>query len=128
MSYFSVACFSRCAESVNHCMLAVESEPPLYSGTRWSMAYPGHAPELLPVDGQGLDFLKSDFTWTLLAIRPFESRAHPMHRIVDLLGLICAATVERCVAAGWLDAACTGTVAARFDVADDAGAWCVEVA
>jgi hypothetical protein len=33
-------------------MLLVESDPPQASGVRGSTSYPGHAPEVFPVDGQ----------------------------------------------------------------------------
>jgi hypothetical protein len=36
-----------------HCILLGWSAPPRFSGRTWSTTYPGQAPDLLPVDGQG---------------------------------------------------------------------------
>lgn len=60
--------------TVCHCMLLGASAPPRFSGRTWSMTYPGHAPEVFPVEGQGCDFLNSLFACCDRLILPWLSR------------------------------------------------------
>ena len=65
-------CFA--ASTVCHCMFDGASAPPRFSGTTWSITYPGHAPERWPVDGHGWALLKESFAASLRLNRPCSSR------------------------------------------------------
>src|SRR5262245_88253 len=64
--------FAFAAAVVCHCMLEGESGPPQASGLIWSTTYPGHAPLVFPVEGQGCDVSNECFAEVLRAIRPRE--------------------------------------------------------
>ena len=53
-------------------MLPGASAPPRFRGCTWSITYPGHAPDFLPVEGQGCECLKSSFAFMLRAVFPWE--------------------------------------------------------
>jgi hypothetical protein len=52
--YYSHLSLALAAFTVCHCMLLGASAPPRFSATLWSITYPGHDPDVLPVEGQGL--------------------------------------------------------------------------
>ncbi len=51
--FYSARSLIFAASFVCHCILLGLSAPPRLSVCTWSITYPGHAPELLPVDGHG---------------------------------------------------------------------------
>jgi hypothetical protein len=76
----AAAPFDLLALFVSHCMLLGESDPPQASGVLWSTSFPGHAPEVFPVDGHGWLFLNEPFAVADLSILPWESRLLPSRR------------------------------------------------
>jgi hypothetical protein len=64
---------------VCHCMLLGESAPPCLSACTWSITYPGHAPDVRPVDGHGCECRKACLASGLRLIFPWLSRAQYAH-------------------------------------------------
>jgi hypothetical protein len=64
-------------------MLPGASVPPLFNGLIWSTTNPGHAPEVLPVAGQGLLAWNALLAAGLRAIRPLAVRAQLQHLFVE---------------------------------------------
>ena len=50
---YSIRSFPLASATVCHRMFSGESAPPRLRGMTWSATYPGHAPVVLPVAGQG---------------------------------------------------------------------------
>lgn len=51
---YSIRSFALASATVCHRMFSGESAPPRLRGTTWSATYPGHAPVVFPVAGQGM--------------------------------------------------------------------------
>src|ERR1017187_3393099 len=64
-------------------MLPGASAPPRFNGLMWSTTNPGHAPEVLPVAGQGLLAWNAPLAAGLRAIRPLAVRAQLPHPFVE---------------------------------------------
>ena len=78
-SRYSMRSFAFAASLVCHCMLPGVWDPPCFSAWMWSTTYPGHAPDVRPVEGHGLERRNSLRTAALRLIRPRLLRAHPTH-------------------------------------------------
>src|ERR1022692_2868121 len=64
-------------------MLPGASAPPRFNGLMWSTTNPGHAPEVLPVAGQGWPARNALLAAGLRAIRPLAVRAQLPHLFVE---------------------------------------------
>src|ERR1022692_3987738 len=64
-------------------MLPGASAPPRFNGLMWSTTNPGHAPEVLPVAGQGWPAWNALRAAGLRAIRPLAVRAQLPHLFVE---------------------------------------------
>ncbi len=60
-SSYSALSLAIAASFVCHCILLGESAPPRFSGVTWSTTYPGHRPEVFPVEGQGTECTNACF-------------------------------------------------------------------
>ena len=90
---YSILSFAFASAVVCHCMLPGTSAPPRFNGLMWSTTNPGHAPEVLPVAGQGLLAWNALLASGLRAIRPLAVRAQEVHFVVD--GIRVCGEVER---------------------------------
>src|ERR1035438_9439330 len=64
-------------------MLPGASAPPRFNGLMWATTNPGHAPEVLPVAGQGWTAWNALLAAGLRAIRPLAVRAQMPQRLVE---------------------------------------------